>query len=261
MEVLGCTWTELLYNIVICQSSIIYERSLCGTQSPGSCWRELLIFTATAKKERNLLRSLSEAKLQSVKQPSIILLKLLCRKTKLDEIDELQGYFVVSDLKQCLRIIITYFWQWRKTARICTEMCFILIIFFFFAKTTLVGNDSCLWTSRLVKPVSLWHTMKKWISKTLYRPGLSWILWKIRNCEGGDHRLCDLLIFTSRWKLVINWILGGKLGGHGKVSPAGHGGHGRQRGEGGQQGLNLYSFSVCILWDHTIFIFYAILIF
>ena len=131
----------------------------------------------------------------------------------------------------------------------------------FFAKTTLVGNDSCLWTSRLVKPVSLWHTMKKWISKTLYRPGLSWILWKIRNCEGGDHRLCDLLIFTSRWKLVIHRILGGKLGGHGKVSPAGHGGHGRQRGEDGQQGLNLYSFSVCILWDHTIFIFYAILIF
>ena len=68
-----------------------------------------MISTATAKKERNLLRSLSEAKLQSVKQPSIILLKLLCRKTKLDEIDELQGYSVVSDLKQCLRIIITYF--------------------------------------------------------------------------------------------------------------------------------------------------------
>ena len=66
-----------------------------------------MIFTATAKRKESFEES--EAKLQSVKQPSIILLKLLCTKTKLDEIDELQGYFVVSDLKQCLRIIITYF--------------------------------------------------------------------------------------------------------------------------------------------------------
>ena len=143
MEVLGCTWTELLYNIVICQSSIIYERSLCGTQSPGSCRKELLIFTATAKKGKKSFEE-SEAKLQSVKQHIIHLLKLLFRKTKLDQIDELQGHSVVSNLKPQLAHYHNLFLTMKENCQDLHRNVFYFGHLLFFAKTTLVGNDSCL---------------------------------------------------------------------------------------------------------------------
>ena len=113
-----------------------------------------MVLTATAKNGKKSFEE-SEAKLQSVKQPPINLLKLLCRKTKLDEIDELQGYSVVSNLKPQLAHYHNLFLTMLETCQDMHRNVFYFAYLLLFAKTTVVGNDSR-YTSRL-KLVRLWH--------------------------------------------------------------------------------------------------------
>ena len=84
------------------------------------------------------------------------MLKLLFRKTKLDQIDELQGHSVVSNLKPQLAHYHKLFLTMLETCQDLHRKVFYFAYLFFFAKTTVVGNDSR-YTSRL-KLVRLWHT-------------------------------------------------------------------------------------------------------